>query len=103
MGPMFAVLTGFFQSSFSVAACCVAALFFSLISVSAGQSTNRVKSAQEVTRTAQEKSVDAARSAPSARHFDRVVVIVLENGDYEAAIKDPNLAALAAQGASFSN
>jgi hypothetical protein len=50
-----------------------------------------------------EKSENAARSAPSSRHFDRVLVIVLENGDYEAATKDPNLAALAAQGASFSN
>jgi hypothetical protein len=39
----------------------------------------------------------------TAHHFDRVVVIVLENGDYEAAVKDSNLAALAAQGASFSN
>ncbi len=38
-----------------------------------------------------------------ARHFDRVVVIVLENGDYETARQDKNLAALAAQGASFSN
>jgi hypothetical protein len=39
----------------------------------------------------------------SAHHFDRVVIIVLENGDYEVAVKDQNLAALAAQGASFSN
>src|ERR1700735_3320340 len=39
----------------------------------------------------------------SAHHFDRVVIIVLENGDYEAAVKDKNLADLAAHGASFSN
>ena len=42
-------------------------------------------------------------AVPKNHHFDRVVIIVLENGDYEAAIRDPNLSALAAQGASFSN
>ncbi len=44
-----------------------------------------------------------AGTKPGARHFDRVVIIVLENGDYEAAVKDPNLADLAAHGASFSD
>src|SRR5258708_2326413 len=39
----------------------------------------------------------------SAHHCDRVVIIVLENGDYENAVQDKNLAALAAKGASFSN
>ena len=39
----------------------------------------------------------------STHHFDRVVIIVLENGDYEIAVKDQNLAALTAHGASFSN
>jgi len=53
----------------------------------------------------QQKKDDAAQTAAgsSAHHFDRVVIIVLENGDYEAAVKDKNLAALAASGASFSN
>jgi Phosphoesterase family len=53
-----------------------------------------------------EKSKDNAAQAaakPGVHHFDRVVIIVLENGDYEAAIKDPNLADLARHGASFSN
>jgi hypothetical protein len=44
-----------------------------------------------------------AGTKPGAHHFDRVVIIVLENGDYEAAVKDPNLADLASHGASFSN
>lgn len=45
----------------------------------------------------------AADAKSSAHHFDRVVIIVLENGDYEVAVKDQNLADLAARGASFSN
>jgi hypothetical protein len=60
---------------------------------------------QEAAKPAQEKKDDAALAAAKApaRHFDRVVVIVLENGDYEQATQDKNLAALAAKGASFSN
>ena len=46
-------------------------------------------------------SESAARAG--AHHFDRVVIIVLENVDYERAIQDPNLAALAQRGASFTN
>ena len=51
------------------------------------------------------ESEQAAKPAAenSAHHFDRVLIVVLENGDYEAAVKDANLAALAAQGASFTN
>ena len=53
----------------------------------------------------EEKKDDAAIAAAKApaRHFDRVVIIVLENGDYEEAVQDKNLAALATKGASFSN
>ncbi len=60
---------------------------------------------QEATRPAQEKKDDAALAAAKspARHFDRVVIIVLENGDYEEAVQDKNLTALATKGASFSN
>ncbi len=59
----------------------------------------------EAAKPTQEKKDDAAQAAAktSAHHFDRVVIIVLENADYRDAVKDPNLAALAAQGASFSN
>jgi Phosphoesterase family len=44
-----------------------------------------------------------ASAQTAAHHFDRVVIIVLENGDYETAVKNSNLAALAVHGASFSN
>jgi hypothetical protein len=59
----------------------------------------------EAAKPALEKKDDAAQAAAksTAHHFDRVVIIVLENGDYEAAVKDKNLSALAAKGASFSN
>jgi len=55
------------------------------------------------------KQEEAARAAAQAaarspnHHFDRVLIIVLENTDYERAIQDPSLAALASQGASFTN
>ena len=60
---------------------------------------------QEAAKPAQEKKDEAAQAAARApaRHFDRVVIIVLENGDYEAAIRNKDFAALAARGASFSN
>ena len=59
----------------------------------------------EAAKPAQEKKDDAAQAAAKspAHHFDRVVIIVLENGDYEAAVSDKNLSALATKGASFSN
>ena len=51
------------------------------------------------------KEEEAARAARRAKahHFDRVLIIVLENTDYERAMQDPSLAALASQGASFTN
>ena len=59
----------------------------------------------EAAKPAEQKKDDAAKAAAksSAHHFERVLIIVLENGDYEAAEKDKNLADLAAHGASFSN
>ena len=59
----------------------------------------------QVTKSPQGKQDEAARAAAraTARHFDRVLIIVLENADYEAASKDKNLADLAAEGASFTN
>src|SRR5262249_29698729 len=56
-----------------------------------------------VTKSEAGKEDEAARAAARARnrHFDRVLIIVLENVDYERAIQDPSLAALASQGASF--
>ena len=59
----------------------------------------------ETAKPAQEKKNDAALAAAKspAHHFDHVVIIVLENGDYEVAVQDKSLAALALKGASFSN
>jgi len=59
----------------------------------------------QITKSEEGKKEEAARAAQRSRayHFDRVVIIVLENVDYERAIQDPNLAALASQGASFTN
>jgi hypothetical protein len=70
------------------------------------QVTNPAQTNQaEAAKPAQEKKDDAALAAAKApaRHFDRVVIIVLENGDYEQAVQDKNLTTLAAKGASFSN
>jgi acid phosphatase len=59
----------------------------------------------QVTKSSEGKREEAERAAARSRahHFDRVVIIVLENVDYERAIQDPNLAALSARGASFTN
>jgi hypothetical protein len=59
----------------------------------------------EITKSAQGKKDEAERAAARAKahHFDRVVIIVLENVDYEAAIQNKDLAALAEHGASFTN
>ncbi|MGH9497076.1 MAG: alkaline phosphatase family protein [Candidatus Sulfotelmatobacter sp.] len=64
------------------------------------------RSAQpEVTKSPEGKREEAERAAARAKahHFNRVVIIVLENVDYERAVQDPNLARLAARGASFTN
>jgi Phosphoesterase family len=59
----------------------------------------------EITKSPQGKKEEASRAnaRASAHHFDRVLIIVLENGDYEEAIRNKDLASLAAHGASFSN
>jgi len=59
----------------------------------------------QITKSEEGKREEAARAAARAKahHFDRVLIIVLENVDYERAIQDPSLAALAARGASFTN
>ena len=81
------------------------ALVWAVPAGSRGQSISVETNQAEAAKPAQEKKDDAAQAAAksTAHHFDRVVIIVLENGDYEAAVQDKNLAALAAKGASFSN
>lgn len=59
----------------------------------------------QITKSPEGKKEEAERAAgrSPAHHFDRVLIIVLENVDYERAIQDKNLAALAQNGASFTN
>lgn len=59
----------------------------------------------QITKSPEGKKEEAERAAARspAHHFDRVVIVVLENADYERSIQDPNLTALAAHGASFTN
>ena len=58
-----------------------------------------------ITKSPEGKAEEAQRAAAraSAHHFDRVLIIVLENVDYERAIRNKELAELAAKGASFTN
>lgn len=44
-----------------------------------------------------------ARSATTPKHFDHVLIVVLENQDYESAIKNDLLKSLARKGAIFNN
>jgi acid phosphatase len=59
----------------------------------------------QITKSEEGKREEAERAAARAKahHFDRVLIIVLENVDYERAIQDPSLRDLAAQGASITN
>src|SRR5579859_2419738 len=58
-----------------------------------------------ITKSPEGKAEEAQRAAAraSAHHFDRVLIIVLENVDYERAIQNKDLQQLAAKGASFTN
>jgi hypothetical protein len=84
----------------------IAGLFCATSSVALEQPTNPTQSNKvEAAKPAEQKREDATQAGArsQARHFDRVLIIVLENGDYEVAVKDKTLAGLAARGASFSN
>jgi hypothetical protein len=64
-----------------------------------------VQAMPQATKSPQGKQQEAQRAAAraTARHFDRVLIIVLENVDYEVASQDKSFADLASQGASFTN
>jgi hypothetical protein len=81
-------------------ACTSGTLGQSITPVPPGQSTQ-----PQITKSPEGKREEAARAAARAPayHFDRVVIIVLENVDYEVAIQDKDLAELASRGASFTN
>ncbi len=88
-----------------------ASLFLALVVLPASSRSAQTPTQQQnpglpqVTKSPEAKKEEAERAAAraTAHHFDRVLIIVLENVDYELAIQDKNLAALASQGASFSN
>jgi hypothetical protein len=52
---------------------------------------------------AQAPALAPAPVVSAGKHFDRVLIIVLENQNYNSAMKDPFLAQLAERGASFSD
>lgn len=95
--------------SFRKVICAVSVTILSFCLCTPAESARAIPASQTNKTTAAKRSEqtkdNAARAAtqPGAHHFDRVVIIVLENGDYAAAVKDPNLAELATHGASFSN
>ena len=99
----------FFLRNRSTAAFVLSALLCMGSNLASAQSVTPPPSNQsaqpQVTKSPEGKQEEAARAAAraSARHFDRVVIIVLENVDYEVASQDKNLADLAARGASFTN
>jgi hypothetical protein len=59
----------------------------------------------QITKSPEGKRDETANAAMRslAHHFDHVLIIVLENGDYEDAVSDKNLAELGRHGASFMN
>ena len=88
-----------------------ASLFLALVVLPASSRSAQTPTQQQnpqlpqVTKSPAAKKEEAERAAARApaHHFDRVLIVVLENVDYELAIQDKNLAALASEGASFTN
>ncbi len=80
-------------------------LFSAFLPAAAQSITPNPSQEPQITQSPQGKQEEAARAAArsKAHHFDRVVIAVLENTDFDRAMQDPNLAALAARGASFTN
>src|SRR5438045_9107366 len=103
MNALYSTLAVPIRRSFFAAAILVGSWF--LCGEAFAQITPDPQSQPQITKSPQGKQEEAARAAAraSAHHFDRVLIIVLEHVDYEVAIQDKNLAALASQGASFSN
>lgn len=86
---------------------CFTIVLLTFLSLAAQKITPADQSNQpQVTKSPQGKQEEAARAAARARsahHFDRVLIIVLENVDYELAIQNKDLEELAKHGASFTN
>jgi hypothetical protein len=92
MEPLHATRAAFGRAL--VALCCVC------LSFAAGQ-----QSQPQITKSPEGKKEEAIRAADraTAHHFDRVVIIVLENVDYELAVQNKDYIELASHGASFTN
>ena len=106
MRPKHAVPVIFFRSLFAAIVILCMVLPATSIPMAAQSITPAGQSAQpQITKSPAGKQEEAARAVArsSAHHFDRVLIIVLENVDYEVASQDKNLADLAADGASFTN
>ena len=84
---------------------CIAVALAACVVVASGALAQSTPPQQEIGKSPEGKKEEAVRAAAraKARHFDRVVIIVLENGDYEEAIVNKDLAVLAQRGASFTN
>src|SRR5438309_771636 len=109
VNPVFAVRAAFARRLLLVACCALSAVWFADSKQVWAQAITPVQSDQsqqpQITKSPEGKKEEAERAAERAKahHFDRVLIIVLENVDYERAIQDKNLASLAQHGASFTN
>lgn len=102
--PLYCAARAGFSRTFLIAA--LVALLGAASHSSLAQSITPAPQNQPViTKSPQGQKDEAARAAARspAHHFDRVLIIVLENVDYERAIQNKDLTDLAAKGASFSN
>jgi hypothetical protein len=101
----------FFPRLFSrglLAAVVLSATFSSLASkriVAQATLPGQAQNQPQVTKSPEGKKEEAANAAARAKahHFDRVVIIILENADYEVVSQDKNFQAVAEHGASFTN
>jgi len=109
MSRIFAARAVFSRKSFLAACLILSAVMCAGPKYVRAQAITPVQSDQtqqpQITKSPEGKKEEAERAAARspAHHFDRVLIIVLENVDYERAIQDKNLAALAQRGASFAN
>jgi len=109
VNPVAAVRAAFARRLLLAACCALSAVWCADSKQVWAQAITPVQSDQsqqpQITKSPEGKKEEAERAAERAKahHFDRVLIIVLENTDYERATQDKNLAGLAQHGASFTN
>jgi Phosphoesterase family len=105
MEPRYAVLAAVFRHWSAIVLLAFVSAICLCFRVTAQSITSAPQNEPQVTKSPEGKKQEAEHAAARARahHFDRVVIIVLENVDYERAIQNKDLMALAAKGASFTN